>query len=250
MFPRSRTGSSPPRSQMPNESLYRAPWIRDRDFKAAPRIEMEIPLKRMVHVRGVDPGKGDGQADRGRRRQFQLSGTDRSLQFVHHRRQWPLRGPGLPGIHDPICHLSEPKAYLKRGHGIKTVIGDKDGQTIPPVELERGVTLRGIVVDAEDKPVVAAIVEGKWDRTYPVNSPDHPGMALGQTFRRRPRRTPRVNSSSKASIRAQRDARGKRGRCPHRPADPGRGGNDDPGKARHQRCQHRGAGRASRRRRR
>ena len=59
------------------------------------------------------------------------------------------------------------------------MIEEKDGQTVPPVELERGVTLGGIVVDDAAMPVVGAAVEGKWDKIRPADSPDHPGMAVG-----------------------------------------------------------------------
>jgi len=87
----------------------------------------------------------------------------------------------LPGSQSYL-DLSEPKAYLKRGRGIETTIGEHDGQTLAPIELERGVTLRGIVVDEAGKPVAAAEVQGKWQIITPANSPDHPGMSFGSTF--------------------------------------------------------------------
>ncbi len=166
---------------VPPQSLYRAPRIRDRDFKAASRIELEIPLKRMLHVRGVIRENGTGKPVEGVGVSFSSPDLTGSLHFVHTDSEGRYDALAYPGSKSYL-HLSEPKAYLKLGQGIETVIGAQDGQTIPPVELDRGVTLRGIVVDAEDKVVVGASVEGKWDRTYPVNSPDHPGMALGRTF--------------------------------------------------------------------
>ena len=52
-----------------------------------------------------------------------------------------------------FCHPDIPKGYLKLARGIEMPEITGDGQELPPIELERGVTLRGIVVDEEGKPV-------------------------------------------------------------------------------------------------
>jgi beta-lactamase regulating signal transducer with metallopeptidase domain len=68
--------------EVPTQSLYRAPWIKDRDFKAAARIEVEIPLKRMLHVRGVVREKGTGKPIEGVGVSFSSPELTGSLQFV------------------------------------------------------------------------------------------------------------------------------------------------------------------------
>jgi beta-lactamase regulating signal transducer with metallopeptidase domain len=175
------TGSFSASVAVPAQALYRAPRISDRDFKASSRIEIEIPLKRMLHVRGVIREKGTGRPIEGVGVSFSSPDLLGAFHFVLTDADGRYDALAYPGSKSYL-HLAEPKAYLKRGHGIETVIGETDGQTMPPIELDRGVTLRGIVVDAEDKPVIGAAVEGKWDRISPVNSPNNPGTALGQTF--------------------------------------------------------------------
>ena len=143
----------------------------------------------------------------------------------------------LPGSQSYL-HLSEPKAYLKRGRGIEILIGEKDGQTLPPIELERGVTLRGIVVDEAGTPGRRRLMsKGSGTGSYPANAPNHPGMSIGRTFSAMSKTDaqgqfllegihPGANVMLEASASEARTDR------PH----PGRGGHGDSGQARHQRC--------------
>ena len=196
--------------QVPEESLYRAPSIRDRDFKASSRIEIEIPLKRMIHVRGVVREKGTGKPIEGVGVSFSSPDQIGSAAICPYRcrtaatRPWPLRVP------NPISISPSPRPISSRARASRRRSDEKDGQMLPPVELERGVTLRGIVVDEADKPVVGADVEGKWDKICPSirpTTPDGDGPALS---RRRPRRTPKVNSAGGDPSGRERDARGQR----------------------------------------
>ena len=53
---------------------------------------------------------------------------------------------------------------------------------LPPVELVRGETLRGVVVDEHGIPVADAKVVGKWDRIFGPGPNDSPGMMMGANF--------------------------------------------------------------------
>jgi beta-lactamase regulating signal transducer with metallopeptidase domain len=165
--------------RVPNESLYRAPWIRDRDFKASARIDIEIPLKRMVRVRGFVYESGTRKPIEGVGVGFSSPELISSLQFVLTNRQGRYETLALPGS-TSYLHLKEPKSYIKEGQGIEKAIGQEDDQTLASVELELGATLGGCVLDEAGKPVARAAVEGKWDKTYPL--PGQREMALGRTF--------------------------------------------------------------------
>ena len=58
-----------------------------------------------------------------------------------------------------------------------------EGQTLPTIELERGVTLRGMVIDENGKPVAGARVTGSWDRVGPgFKDQNGATVFLGSTF--------------------------------------------------------------------
>jgi beta-lactamase regulating signal transducer with metallopeptidase domain len=166
---------------LPEDSLYRAIKVRDYDLDLASRTAIEIPLKRRIHVRGVVRERGTGNPIEGVGVKFrsseELSGV---LKFVQTDVQGRYEALALPGSKS-VLHLSEPKGYLKRGQGVETMIGETDGLTLDPIELDRGLKLRGVVVDEAGEPVAAATVEGKWQIIIPANSPEHPGMSLAST---------------------------------------------------------------------
>src|SRR5262249_38658178 len=41
-------------------------------------------------------------------------------------------------------------------------IGQADDQALPPIEVEHGLSIRGVVVDETGKPVSGATIEGRW----------------------------------------------------------------------------------------
>ncbi len=193
--------------QVPESSMYRAVAITDRELReetvptaavplipgiadvrvltrpASPKtFRIEIPLKRLIHVHGVIVEKGTGKPIEGVGVALSspvLAGG--RLKFVPTDQEGRYEALALPGSQSYL-HLSEPKAYLKRGHGVEIMIGEQDGLTLAPIELDRGVTLGGVVVDEAGNPVAAANVEGKWDRIYPANPPNPPGVSFGRTF--------------------------------------------------------------------
>ncbi len=166
---------------LPEGSSFRAPRINIPKFNASRPMQIEVALKRLIRVRGIVRERGTGKPIEGVG--VCLSSPDQvgALHFVQTDTEGRYEALALPGS-TSYLHLTEPKAYLKQGRGIETPIGENEGQTLPPVELIRGLTLPGLVVDEEGKPVADATVDGKWDRIYPANSPDHPGMAIGRTF--------------------------------------------------------------------
>ena len=182
------TGKLHVRLQVPDQSLNRAPRTESLEISADNRAEIIIPLKRMVHVSGVVREKGSGTpvpnigiifGSRELQELLPMAITDGQGRYE------AIAPPGEKSRYyfsNSKVYFSPLPGFVGSPGGNELPIGPADGQVLPPIELDRGVTLRGIVVDAENKPVVGADVEGKWDRTYPLNDPDHPGMALGHTF--------------------------------------------------------------------
>jgi len=164
------------------DSLYQAAPVEQPGDVNAKRIEIEIPLKRMTRVRGVVRDKGTGKPLEGSSIRFGSSEVVGALPVARTNAQGRYEVIAPPGPKSYCYVIEVPKGYLQLARGFEVLIGTSDGQTLPPIELERGVTLGGVVVDADGKPVASAEVEGKWQKFYPANSPDHPGMSFGSTF--------------------------------------------------------------------
>jgi beta-lactamase regulating signal transducer with metallopeptidase domain len=168
--------------QVSEDSLYQALSIKDRPFNASSRIELEIPLIRMIHVRGLVQDAESKKPIDGVGVCFsspELVGG--VLKFVKTDANGWYEALAHPGS-TSYCHLSEPNGYLKQGRGVETAIGKADGQVLPPFELVRGQTVRGIVVDERGTPVAAAKVTGKWDRIIGPGPKDSPGMMMGANY--------------------------------------------------------------------
>ena len=164
-----------------DESRYGAVSIEGRDLIAGTRATIEIPLKRLIRVHGIVREQGSGKPIEGAGVCISFPGQIGALRFVQSDSRGRYEAPAMPGS-TSYLHLSEPKAYLKRSHGIETAIGERDGQAIPPVELVRGETLRGVVVDDHGKPVAGAKVHGKWDRIIGPGPKGSPGVAMGANY--------------------------------------------------------------------
>jgi beta-lactamase regulating signal transducer with metallopeptidase domain len=173
---------------VPDQSMYRAPQMNSLEITATKHAEIVMALRRMVRVRGVVKEKGTGKPIPnigvifGSRELAELL----PMAITDERGQYEAIAP--PGANSQF-HLSNSKVYfsplqgfLGPSGGNELPIGPVDGQVLPAIELDRGVTLRGIVVDGEGKPVMGAAVEGKWDRIHAVNSPNNAGMAFAHTF--------------------------------------------------------------------
>ena len=168
------TGKLHVRLQVPDQSLNRAPRTESLEISADNRAEIIIPLKRMVHVSGVVREKGSGTpvpnigiifGSRELQELLPMAITDGQGRYE------AIAPPGEKSRYyfsNSKVYFSPLPGFVGSPGGNELPIGPADGQVLPPIELDRGVTLRGIVVDAENKPVVGADVEGKWDRTYPA----------------------------------------------------------------------------------
>jgi len=149
---------------IPDNAIYRQASSENNEFEGAKKIEFKVPLERLVKVHGVVREKGTGKP-------VESAG----IRFSNARMVGPIilvgrtDGSGrfeaiAPRGKETFCLLDVPKGYLKLLRGIEMPEITRDGQELPPIELERGVTLRGIVVDEMGKPVDGARVLGRWSR--------------------------------------------------------------------------------------
>ena len=115
------TGNFPAAVQVPEDSQYRAISIADREFNESSKFELEIPLIRMIHVRGL-------VLDSETRKPIEGAGVcfsspelvGEAPNFVQTDAQGRYEAPAHPGSKSYL-HLSEPKAYLKQIRGIETI---------------------------------------------------------------------------------------------------------------------------------
>ncbi|WP_165230107.1 M56 family metallopeptidase [Aquisphaera insulae] len=148
------------------------------------RLRIVVPLVRWVKVRATVREKGTGRPVQGVGLRLHsrlgnaplrpsLATTDETGRFE------ALSPPGK----QVLGFVDVPTGYIKLSQGIAMpeIVGD--GQELPPIELERGVELRGLVVDEAGQPVEGAGVVGEWDRIGPgVEQPNGATMFLGSTF--------------------------------------------------------------------
>ena len=149
-------------TQGPEDWMYRTPRTETHEVRAGERAEIVIPLKKLIHVRGLVREKGTGKPVADVRLVFVSSQLSENPPLVKTGSDGRYQALALP---DPKghCYISEaPQAYLKPPHASEMTIGPTDGQILPTIELERGVALRGVVLDEAGQPVPGAAVEGKW----------------------------------------------------------------------------------------
>ncbi len=143
------------------------------------RAEIEIPLKRLVTVRGVVREKGTTKPvadvtvgftsrDAANGNTIPLTRTDAEGRFEALALPSPRAG----------LYVDPPPAFLRTMRSTEVNVGEADGQAFP-IEVERGATLRGRVVDEAGAPVPGAIVEGKWQQSGGSGGPG--GMSLMMT---------------------------------------------------------------------
>jgi hypothetical protein len=147
---------------VPDAHPYRAAQAGLRPIEAGRRNEVEIPLRRAVRLNGIVRERGTNAPVAGARvmiggqYQFEVARSDESgafsclvlpgevTAFV-----WPW---GAPRPFFPLPLTKEPKAEIPAG---------AKEFTLPPIELSRGETLRGTVVDERGRPAPGARVEGQ-----------------------------------------------------------------------------------------
>ncbi len=153
---------------MPEDSWYRAPRIVDQEISQGGRVDLTIPLKRMVRVRGAIREKGTARPVAGLGIMFGSRDVSELLPMAITDAEGRYAAIAPPGEHsyfylsDSNGYLTPLRGYLGPAGGNQVAIGPTDGQTLPVIELDRGVTLRGSIVDESGQPVRGAKVEGKW----------------------------------------------------------------------------------------
>ena len=103
------------------------------------------------------------------------------LRFVQTDAEGRYEALAHPGS-TSYCHVSEPKGYLKQFRGLETSIGKIEGQVLAPIELVRGETMRGFVVDGHGNRVADAAVEGKWERIVGPGPKGSSGVMMGAGY--------------------------------------------------------------------
>lgn len=149
-------------------SLYFAPRFVNASVAPGGLGRVEIRLAKAVRVRGDVREKGSGRPLAGAKlRYYGPEGTD--LPLVETDANGRYEALALPG--NGSRWVGEPKGYLPpQALGASPVtVGPEDGQVVPPIVLERGATLGGLVVGDDDKPVARATVEGQWTVSVPVS---------------------------------------------------------------------------------
>jgi protocatechuate 3,4-dioxygenase beta subunit len=175
-------------------AIYKQVMSANNEFEGARKIEISVPLERWGHVRGMIREKGTDKPVAGVGIRFSNSKSPGPIPLVGKTDASGRFDAIAPRGKEVFCFPDTPKAFLKLGRGIEMPEITGDGQELPPIELERGVSLRGIVVDEEGKPVARATVLGKWNRIGPaVKAPNGADMAIGFDF----------------SVRAKTDVRGE-----------------------------------------
>ena len=207
---------------IPENSIYRQASSENNEFEGAKKIEITVPLERWAKVHGVVRERGTGKPV-----------EDAGIRFGNARMVGPIILVGrtdaagrfeaiAPRGKETFCHPDIPKGYLKLSRGIEMPEITGDGQELPPIELERGVTLRGIVVDEMGKPVTGASawkVEPERSRLQgPQRRDDDSGAGFSEYREiQRPRRV----LARRNSCRGQRSARGRSRRGANRCAGAG-----------------------------
>ena len=168
---------------IPEDAIYRQAARKTMNSRARKRLNSLFRSSAWVKVHGLVREKGTGKPVEGA-----------GIRFGNARMVGPITLVGrtdasgrfeaiAPRGKETFCHPDIPKDYLKLSRGIEMPEITGDGQELPAIELERGVTLRGIVVDEEGKPVAGARVLGKWDRTGPgFKAANGATMFMGSTF--------------------------------------------------------------------
>jgi hypothetical protein len=154
--------------RLPEDSLYRGPPMVGREIPQGGRVELVIPLKRMVRVRGAIRDKGTGKPIAGIEIRFGSRDLSELLPMALTDAEGRYEAIAPPGekslfyLSDAKGYLKPPQGYLGPVGGNQLAIGPTDGQTLPVIELDRGAALRGSVVDESGNPVAGARIEGKW----------------------------------------------------------------------------------------
>jgi beta-lactamase regulating signal transducer with metallopeptidase domain/protocatechuate 3,4-dioxygenase beta subunit len=161
-------------------SPYFAPGSVDASVGPGGLARVEVRLAKAVRVRGEVREKGTGHPIAGvKLRYFGPGGSD--LPMVETDANGRYQALALPG--QGSRWVIPPKSYLapKPGGSTPITIGPEAEQALPPIELERGASLRGVVVGDDGKPVAGAKVEGKWMVVEPLSGRGGP-TGIGHNF--------------------------------------------------------------------
>jgi beta-lactamase regulating signal transducer with metallopeptidase domain/protocatechuate 3,4-dioxygenase beta subunit len=167
---------------IPEGSIYRQ-VLKENNFEGARAIELTVPLERWVRVRGQVREKGTGKPVEGVGVRICNGKTVGPIPLVGKSNASGRFDAIAPPGKETFCLPETPKRFLKLVRGIEMPEILTDGQVLPAIELERGETLRGIVVDEDGHPVAGARVLGAWDQIGPgVKAPNGATMFMGSRF--------------------------------------------------------------------
>jgi beta-lactamase regulating signal transducer with metallopeptidase domain len=169
-------------AEIPETSVYRQ-VLTDNNFEGARKIEVTVPLERWVRVRGLVREKGTGSPVEGVGLRFSNRNTIGPISLVGKTDASGRFEAIAPRGKETFCHPDIPPGFIKLVRGIEMPEITADGQVLPPIELERGATLRGIVVDENGRTVAGASVVGKWNTIGPgIKAPNGATMFMGSNF--------------------------------------------------------------------
>ncbi len=154
-------------TRTPTSSPYFAPALVGATVEPGGLARVEIRLAKAVRVRGDVRDKGTGRPLAGVKLGYVGPGNT-GLPQVETDSSGRYEALALPG--KGWRWVQQPKGYLppKAGDAALITIGTEPEQTVPPIELERGAAIRGVVVGDDGKPVAGAKVEAKWTVSGPL----------------------------------------------------------------------------------
>ncbi len=164
-------------TEAPGPSEYYAPGMVSASVEPGKQAHIQIGLTKAVRVRGEVRDRDTHQPLAGVGLRYFGPGqtglpqvkTDANGRYE----ALALPGEGSRFVIPPRGYLS-PRAVFPE----KVTIRVDADQTLPPIEIQRGLTLSGTVVGADGEPVVGASVEGRWLVIAPVDG--QRGMGIGQ----------------------------------------------------------------------
>ncbi|QEH37771.1 Regulatory protein BlaR1 [Aquisphaera giovannonii] len=177
-------------------------------------VRIVVPLVRWMRVRGTIREKGTGVpvAGAGVRLHSWMGNAPITPVMARSDERGRFEVLSPPG-QKVFCLLEAPEAHIRLTRGVEMPEVVADGQELPPIELERGVALRGVVADEARRPVAGARVVATWDRIGPgVKQPNGATLHLGSRFNASASTSPRgdfvlqgIHAGANVMLEAERD---------------------------------------------
>lgn len=154
-------------TEAPKPSEYYAPRMVSARVAPGKQARFEIGLTKAVHVRGEVRDRDTHRPLAGASLRY-FGPSQTSMPLVTTDANGRYEALALPGAGSRF--VNPPQGYLAPNPGFseKVTIKIDAEQTLPPIDLQRGVTLAGTVVGQDGKPVAGVSVDGRWSVTVPV----------------------------------------------------------------------------------